>query len=159
VQNLQVLSNTQISFTLPTPTGFNFRPLFQAGAASPLGQAPSHLEYAPFPVIIAVGAVTGCVGSGVWQATNCQAGDVIQILGPAAAFPSPLSVTIGSSSLCSTPTTNANSSTVICTLPEVSSSDLGQWLPVTVNLASQASAPFTKGVQYAESAKPKWWLW
>ena len=149
LQDVQVVSNEMLTGTLPAPYYFNAQlAIFAGNVARPYAFAP--LFYAPFADIILLQAVTGCSGSKGSQLINCHAGDVIEIGGPPNGFPGQLvSITVGYSYDCSFRSFNATRTGIKCALPQVSTTDLGVSLPITVFMEETGAGNSFSGVTFS----------
>ena len=132
LQDVRVVSNQIFTGTLPAPYYFTAQLAIWTGKVAQ-ATATAPVFCAPFPDIILLRAVSGCAGSKGSQLINCHAGDVIEVGGAQGGFDGQLvEITIGSQYECSLLSFNATRTGIKCTLPQVSSTDLGVTLLVTV---------------------------
>ena len=156
--DLQVQSNTRLTCVLPVPTEFSTFTLITAGSSGiwdyPLATAQGSLDYAVVPLVTGTASANagGCQDE---QPPVCQPGGVLRVELLQGAYALPDSVVLGSAYACGSIHLNVTgaqkynytaSAWVQCTVPQVSSVDLGQLLSVAVTIGGVTSALYGSGL-------------
>ena len=148
---ITVLSNTEITLTLPTPP-FTFSSMvaLTAGVGMFPVRTPSFtVRFTPHLIVAhTFGGVVGCDLDKALQLPSCNVGNILvtTIAGGDPSTAQSITILAPSGSAYTCGSLYLNKSYVQCTVPQVSSSDLGQVLGVTVTAAGQTSTLYSQGL-------------